>query len=236
VNAGDKAVAKRITADARTTEQYLSDSILELLRLGTSANPHFLLGSGAPVVRVTVSKRAMDARHGFGRIEGQPDPVSIETIERLACSGDTVEVGFSGDGQPLDVGREQRFYTRPQRTALALRDGGCRWPGCERPPSWTEAHHTKYWARDQGKTDVADGILLCRYHHLLAHNNHWEIRHKGSEYLLIPPPNIDPDRAPIPMPTKSPTMRDLEHEREHEPETVSRFASARVARVSTVAV
>jgi hypothetical protein len=165
-------------------------------------------------VRVTVTKRARDARHGFGRIEGQPNPVSIETIERLACSGDTVEVGFGGDGQPLDVGREQRFYTRPQRTALALRDGGCRWPGCERPPSWTEAHHTKYWSRDRGKTDVADGILLCRYHHLLAHNNHWEIHHNGAEYWLVPPPGIDPDQTPIPMPSKSPTIRDLERERE----------------------
>jgi hypothetical protein len=158
VNAADQALAETITADSRTTDQYLSDAILELLRLGAGSSPRFLLGSGAPVVRVTVTKRTLDARHGFGRIEGQPGPVSIETVERLACSGDTVEAGFSSDGQPLDVGREQRFYTRPQRIALALRDGGCRWPGCERPPSWTEAHHTKYWTRDRGKTDIADGM------------------------------------------------------------------------------
>jgi len=214
VNADQKALAETIAGDPRSTEQYLSDAILELLRLGAGANPVFLLGSGAPVVRVTVTKTARDARAGHGRIEGLPDPISIETIERLACTGDTIEVGFAVDGQPLDVGREQRFYTRTQRIALAVRDGGCRWPGCGRPPSWTEAHHTKYWSRDRGKTDIADGILLCRHHHLLAHNNHWEIHHKGADYWLTPPPGIDPNQTPIPMPTKSLAMRDLQQERE----------------------
>lgn len=135
VNPDQKALAETIAGDPRSTEQYLSDASLELLRLGAGANPGFL----------------------FGRIEGRPDPVSIETAERLACAGDTVEVGFADDGQPLDVGREQRFYSRTQRIALAVRDGGCRWPGCGRPPSWTEAHHAKYWSRDRGKTDIADG-------------------------------------------------------------------------------
>jgi hypothetical protein len=72
--------------------------------------------------------------------------VSLETVERAACSGIVVPVLFGSEAQALDVGRERRLFTTRQRTALATRDGGCRFPGCERPPSWTEAHHIRHWA------------------------------------------------------------------------------------------
>ncbi|MEP6482771.1 MAG: HNH endonuclease signature motif containing protein [Rhodoglobus sp.] len=42
-----------------------------------------------------------------------------------------------------------------------MRDGGCRFPGCDRPPSWCEAHHIVPWSHG-GRTDLADGLLLCR--------------------------------------------------------------------------
>jgi hypothetical protein len=77
--------------------------------------------------------------------------------------------------------------------------GGCAVGTCERPPSWTEAHHIRHFQRDHGPTDIDNGILLCRHHHLLIHNNGWEIRradtsagdpgtNQGIEYLLEPPP------------------------------------------------
>lgn len=195
------ALSTRIADDPRSTEQLASDVFLELLRQGSDADSSQLLGSGAPSVRVVVTETALRSRRGSARIEGQTETVSIETVERLSCTGATVDVRFA-DGQPLDVGREQRLYTRRQRIALATRDGGCRWPGCERPPSWTEAHHINHWARDGGRTDVADGILLCRHHHLLSHNNHWEIRREGAEYWLVPPSSIDPDRRRSAMPSR----------------------------------
>jgi hypothetical protein len=70
----------------------------------------------------------------------------------------------------LDLGREQRLFSKAQRVAMVLRDQGCRAEGCDRPPSWTEAHHlTKPWA-EGGRTDLKDGILLCGHHHRLAHH------------------------------------------------------------------
>jgi hypothetical protein len=54
-------------------------------------------------------------------------------------------------------------------------------PDCERPASRCEYHHI-YWARDTGRTDLADAILLCRHHHLLLHNNGSEIRRDGTDY------------------------------------------------------
>ena len=192
----DSVDATRIADDPRTTEQLASDVFTDLLRAGADADSSHLLGSGAPSVRVVVRASALAVRSGHGRLEGQADPISIETVERLACSGGTVIVSFDDHGQPLDVGREQRLFTARQRIALAVRDGGCRWPGCERPPSWTEAHHVNHWARDGGRTNVADGVLLCRHHHLLLHNNHWEIERRADELWLIPP---EPGRSPMPM-------------------------------------
>ncbi len=208
----DDAAAEQsqsIVDDSRTTEQLASDVFVELLRLGADTDSTQLLASGAPVVTVLVPAADLAERRGHGYLAGQPDPVSIETVERMTCSGSTQHLAFDSSGQPLDLGREQRFFSRRQRRALAARDGGCRFPGCERPASWTEAHHVQFWSRDNGNTDIVDGILLCRHHHLLLHNNHWEINYAASRYWLIPPPDIEPGRTPIEMPSKSPAWHAL---------------------------
>ena len=83
---------------------------------------------------------------------------------------------------------------------------------CEAPPSMTEAHHIRFWKRDDGRTDLRDGILLCKFHHLLCHNNGWEIERVGIDYFLIPPRDVDPAQRPRPMPSKSPIMRDFTRE------------------------
>ncbi len=207
----DAERAQRIVDDPRSTEQLASDVFYELVTAGAELQPGQLLGKGAPAVRVTVTEQQLIARTGHGRLQRTQQPISIETIERLACTQGTVTVVVDEHGQPLDVGREQRLFTTRQRTALAERDGGCRWTGCERPPTWTEAHHIEHWARDGGRTDVADGILLCKHHHLLLHDHHWEIERRGpagSEYWLIPPPDVL-DPAPRLLVSKSLALRDL---------------------------
>ena len=196
--------------DERTPEQRASDTFAELLRQGVAADTSQLLGDAPIGVRVIVAARALHERNGRGFLEGQADAVSIATVERNACSAGTVTLTVDGSaenaGQPLNLGRERRLFSRAQRVALAARDGGCRWPGCERPPSFCEAHHIEHWKRDQGRTDVAAGILLCRHHHLLAHNNAWEIRRDGPRYLLEPP---DGNPAGVrEMPTRSRALLD----------------------------
>jgi hypothetical protein len=141
---------------------------------------------------------------GHGWLEGSPVPVSGETVERLLCDTGTRGIKFDDDGQCVNVGRDERLFTEKQRAGMAVRDGGCRWPGCEHPPAWTEAHHLDQWLRDNGKTDLADGVLLCSPHHLLLHNQHWEIIRTGAEYWLKPPASVDPAQTLIPMPSKNP--------------------------------
>ncbi|MFI5287277.1 MAG: HNH endonuclease signature motif containing protein [Candidatus Dormibacteria bacterium] len=36
---------------------------------------------------------------------------------------------------------------------MHLRDQGCRFPGCDRPPAWTDGHHIIHWS-DGGPTEL----------------------------------------------------------------------------------
>ncbi|TFC87028.1 HNH endonuclease signature motif containing protein [Cryobacterium sp. TMT4-31] len=146
---------------------------------------------------------SLPGQTGHGYIEGNNAPVSPETIERLICDSGRVEITVDEFNRPLDLGHEQRLFNRAQRRALAARDGGCRWPGCDRPPAFTEAHHIEHWLRDHGRTDINQGILLCPAHHLLLHNQHWQIFENTGRYWLRPPTTIDPGQTLIEMPGRT---------------------------------
>ncbi|WP_166791695.1 HNH endonuclease signature motif containing protein [Cryobacterium frigoriphilum] len=144
-----------------------------------------------------------------GLLEGTINPAPEATIARLICIGGFTPILFNTANQPLDVGRTQRLFTNTQRAALAIRDGGCMMPDCHRPPSWAETHHLHGWAGDNGQTNIDDGILFCKPHHLRIHNDGWTITRtaaldgNGNEYWLIPPLTADPQQAPIRLQSKS---------------------------------
>jgi Domain of unknown function (DUF222) len=126
---------------------------------------------------------------------GQPIPV--RTISWLACTAWLMLALVDDHGVPLKLGRAKRLFTAAQRLALAVRDKGCIFPGCDRPPSWCEAHHVGAWTRG-GPTDLANGCLVCGYHHRLIHTGHWQIVMADDGHpLVIPPDWIDPQRRPI---------------------------------------
>lgn len=200
---GDPEPGDANYADARATrERDAAEGLVQLLRAGASVDPSRLLDERKPSVRVVVNAHALATGEGTGMIEGHPDRIPLADIHSGLCEGH-LPVKF-GDGAALDLGRDERLFTERQKIALAVRDGGCMDPDCTRPPSWTEAHHIDQWHRDGGRTDVADGILLCRRDHLRYHNEGWEVRRKGPEYWLIPPPGVDPQRTPRLMRSKTP--------------------------------
>jgi hypothetical protein len=93
--------------------------------------------------------------------------------------------------QPLDVGRTTRVVQPAQRTALAVRDGGCVFPGCDRPLAWCEAHHLVHWL-DGGPTDLDNLALVCRAHHRAVHEGGWQLQRQPDGQLTATPP--PPDR------------------------------------------
>ncbi|HEY2557746.1 MAG TPA: DUF222 domain-containing protein [Diaminobutyricibacter sp.] len=201
--------------DIRSVEQLALDSVVEMVRIAGEADTGRVFGMSRPAVRVSVAYadlrselEAADqvgAGSGIAFLETSTVPVSAATARRIACNAGVLPIVFGGESEILDVGRTRRLFTGAQRVALAARDGGCRWPGCDRPPSWTEAHHIDPWAAG-GRTDLADGVLLCRHHHLLLHNNGWRVVKEAApgEFTLIRPSSMDSESQPIPMPPRHP--------------------------------
>lgn len=200
---GDTVRGDANYAGARAArERDAAEGLVHLLRAGASVDPSRLLDERKPSVRVVVNADTLASGRGTGAIEGHPDRIPIADVHTGLCAGH-LPVRFD-DGAVLDLGRDERLFTERQKTALAIRDGGCMDPECTRPPSWTEAHHIDHWQRDNGRTDLADGILLCRRDHLRYHNEGWEVRREGATYWLIPPPGVDPERRPRLMRSKTP--------------------------------
>jgi len=107
-----------------------------------------------------------------------------------------IPVVLGGRGEVLDLGRARRFFTSKQKLALAERDGGCAWAGCPHPPSYTEAHHIRWWDKHHGPTDLNNGIMLCSNHHHRVHDDGWEITVRDHAPWFIPPGHIDHHRRP----------------------------------------
>jgi hypothetical protein len=232
--AGDPVAAVEPAAeivDDRTVEQVMADGFAQIFHNGLTTDPSIVPGVGRAAVRVMVPREVLTTRTqggpdtrpaGSALLEETLSPITFSKLEEYLCDGGTLTIGFDHHGNPLDVGREQRLYTRAQRTALGVRDGGCRFPDCDKPPSWCEAHHIHYWARDHGPTTIENGILLCRYHHMLIHQPGWDItRDTHDQYWLTPPKHRDPNRHPIPMPTKNPLIAALRHAHQTEQQLAS---------------
>ncbi len=101
-------------------------------------------------------------------------PITTAALEQLKCSATVTRLVMAGDSIVLDMGRKTRFATPSQTRAIRIRDGGCIFPGCGRPPRWCDIHHIDGWANG-GRTDVARMCCLCRRHHTLIHNSKWSI-------------------------------------------------------------
>ena len=100
--------------------------------------------------------------------------MSAGQARRLASEAAIIPAVLGTDSQPLDLGRTARLYSRSQRIALGLRDGGCTAKGCQTSASGCHAHHDDPWSR-LGLTDLANGRLLCPRHHRLAHDSRYAV-------------------------------------------------------------
>jgi len=149
-------------------------------------------------VSIVVRLDAATLEHDLGAatIDGIEEPVSAGAVRRLAADARIIPMVLGGASQVLDLGVGTRLFSRAQKLALAERDGGCAWSGCTHPPSYTEAHHLRWWSRG-GTTDLDNGILLCSFHHHRIHDDHWEIVVRDRVPWFIPPGIIDRNRTPI---------------------------------------
>ncbi|GAA2508660.1 HNH endonuclease [Winogradskya humida] len=192
--------------DTRTPPQQRVDALIDICRLALRTTELPVDGGEPPQLSVTVAYDPLTQTLGGGTTDsGQR--LSAETTRRLACDARILPVILGGQGQILNAGRRRRNATGAIRRALHIRDRGCTFPGCDRPPRWTDGHHLWHWA-DGGPTNLDNLALLCRQHHQLIHDATagWHIQLGPDQRPeFIPPPHIDPTRQP---------QRNLYHQRQ----------------------
>jgi hypothetical protein len=134
-----------------------------------------LHGGDATTVLVTIDLESLRSQLAGVGLVGE-EPITAAQARRLACSAQIVPVVLGSRSEVLDLGRRSRLFSPAQRKAMTVRDKRCRAEGCTVPAAWCEAHHAaKPWAQG-GSTDLADGVLLCSWHHHRAHDSRYDAR------------------------------------------------------------
>jgi len=185
-SAGGAAVRKALeplarkagAEDKREREQRLADALVQLAggakpaQLQVTASIETLMGlAGAPAAEMEFSL-----------------PISGRTVERMACDCSVVRVLLGADSSVIDVGRSTRKISPALRRGIKARDGGCRWPGCDRPAYWSEVHHLQHWVNG-GPTELGNLVLLCYHHHRKVHEGGWQlVKCDEGQLLTIAPP------------------------------------------------
>jgi len=177
--------------DLRSRERRYGDAWVEMAAhsLDTGVVPQH--GSVRPHVQVTTTLETLQGLIGAPAGEMALSlPISAKTVQRFACDSSITRVLLGADSAVIEAGRAKRVVAGGTRRLLDARDKHCRWPGCERPASWSAAHHILHWAQG-GKTDLSNMILLCQHHHWMVHEGGWRLSLAADGRVLAIPPETD---------------------------------------------
>jgi hypothetical protein len=183
--------------DLRSREQRFADALVELANHGLDAGSLPTKSGQRPHLQITAS---LDTIRGLaGAPAGDLEfaaPVPAATVQRLGCDASVTRVVLDGESSVVDVGRARRLPGTAARRALLARDKGCVWPGCDRPASWTSAHHLRHWAHG-GATDLDNLALVCHWHHWKLHEGGWQLvrSNESGDVVAVPPDPLGEPRA-----------------------------------------
>ncbi|WP_206797458.1 HNH endonuclease signature motif containing protein [Amycolatopsis sp. MtRt-6] len=193
------ALAERRTGDEgpdfRTTPQRYGDAFSDAIDLALNS-PDLPMQAGERA-HVMVAVSLNDLKSGLGKATlGDTGTMTAAEARVHACDAMIIPAVLGDKSEPLNLGRLRRLISAGLRRALFLRDRGCAFPGCHRPPRHCQGHHIRHWA-DGGPTDLHNLVLMCAHHHRLLHRSGWEVR-IATDGLpeFLPPAFIDPRRKP----------------------------------------
>src|SRR5579862_8499268 len=190
--------------EERSPSQRRADALVDMAATQLRCGDHRDVHGQRPHLTLTVSADTLRADAVSSRADAPAElrgvgPIHPEIARRIACDAvrTVVTVAAPADASawtgttapvvPLSVGHATRTIPAPLRTALVLRDQGCRFPGCDRPPAWTDGHHIIHWS-DGGPTELANLVSLCRPHHRRVHEQGWRIHIADGVAIVEPPP------------------------------------------------
>jgi hypothetical protein len=169
--AADEEEERGLAQDTRTPGQQRADVFAAMI--------HSFLGSDmfatSPAVIITVDAETVRAGKGTGTMTGITGPVPLSMIRQAVCDRGAQPVLIGAGGQIAAMDTTERCFTQSQRRAIVARDGNtCLIPGCRVPATGAEAHHVIPHSHG-GPTSVANGVLLCWWHHHLIDSGLWTI-------------------------------------------------------------
>jgi len=134
--------------------------------------------AAATEVTVIVDARTAAETNGETGVAVLAGPrVGPEALQEIMCNGIVEVFGITENGEPLNLGRRSRTVNRKLRRHVLGRDGGCTVDGCSSRYR-LEVHHTTPWSHG-GRTDAADLITLCWFHH------HVSVHREGLQIIRI---------------------------------------------------
>jgi Domain of unknown function (DUF222)/HNH endonuclease len=153
--------------DERTSAQRRHDALGIICRAFLDSSDRPFVGGERPHLNLAVDLETLQGGQGMAELD-HSGPVGPRIARMLFCDASVRRVVLGPGSEPLDVGRATPVVSAALRRAVLLRDRHCRFPGCDRPKSWCDAHHVRHWA-DGGPTALSNLVLLCRRHHGLVH-------------------------------------------------------------------
>ena len=182
----DSVMGPRRDGDTRMASERRADAAVELGRRQLDSGQLPEVGGQKPHLAVSVDLATLRKEPGSMAAELEwSQPIPAEIARRLACDAAITPI-FTG-GESPQIGPTSRVVSGPMHRSLQALDKGCRFPGCDYPPVWTDAHHIKHWA-DGGPTTLDNLVLLCRRHHRLVHEDGWKLElSERRELVAIPP-------------------------------------------------
>ena len=176
----EKAINNAITFegdhDTRTVSERQGDALHDIAAF-FNKNHH---GDGTPrhlptiTLSADISTVTSNLPQGINDDTGRP--ITPACTDAYLCDCKLAVTVRAANGAPEQFGRTTHSVPRSLRRQVAARDGGCRFPGCDRPVRFTDAHHIAHWTRDHGPTDYDNLLLLCRRHHTYTHKQHIAIK------------------------------------------------------------
>jgi hypothetical protein len=154
--------------DLRSPAQRRADALSEICRQWLDMADRPTVAGERPHVMVTVGAETLQNTSANTSELDHVGPIDPETARRFACDASVMRVVMAGRSEPLDVGRRTPVVPPAIRRAVIVRDRICRFPGCDRPHAWCDAHHVVHWA-DGGPTALPNLVLMCRRHHRMVH-------------------------------------------------------------------
>jgi hypothetical protein len=193
-----ESLAKRLGPDdERSHKQRMADSVGELVHHAMDEGRLPRRNGVKPHINLTTTLEGIKNELGAPPADLELSlPISTRTLDRIACDC-TMSRVLLADSMVIDVGRATRVVSAPTRRALRTRDHGCRFPGCDRTVSWSTPHHIVAWARG-GPSNLPNLLLLCYFHHRLAHEGGWQVVRVGREFRFVPPDRVVFRRARAP--------------------------------------